>query len=162
MKSISLFYGGEQPWQEQFCRIHQHEQKNFSLVSLIEPYHDHADSETDTATPGDDDDIASLASCSFESVQPSSLCLPGLPPVWARLFPAGDGSHSRPCELLRSSVSFDVLHLESIFDDIGVSGQLVDEMLALERDTFQRCLSAQPAPTALQRFNRSKCALLQR
>ena len=57
-------------------------------------------------------------------------------------------------------MSFDVLHLESIFDDIEVSRQLVDEMLALERDTFQRCLSAQPAPTALQRFNRRKCILL--
>ena len=34
--------------------------------------HNHADSETDTATP-DDCDIASLASCSFESLQPSSL-----------------------------------------------------------------------------------------
>ena len=32
---------------------------------------DHADSETDTAIP--DDDIASLASCSFEYVQSSSL-----------------------------------------------------------------------------------------
>ena len=35
--------------------------------------HDHADSQTDTAIPDDDDDIASLASCSFESLQPSSL-----------------------------------------------------------------------------------------
>ena len=35
--------------------------------------HDHADSETDTAMPEDDDDIASLTSCSFESLQPSSL-----------------------------------------------------------------------------------------
>ena len=35
--------------------------------------HDHADSETDTAIPDDDDDTASLASCSLESVQPSSL-----------------------------------------------------------------------------------------
>ena len=34
--------------------------------------HDHADSETDTAIPNDDG-IASLASSSFESVQPSSL-----------------------------------------------------------------------------------------
>ena len=33
--------------------------------------HDHADSKTDTAIP--DDDMASLASCSFESVQPSTL-----------------------------------------------------------------------------------------
>ena len=30
---------------------------------------DHADSETDTAIPDDDDDIASLASCPFESLQ---------------------------------------------------------------------------------------------
>ena len=35
--------------------------------------HDHADTETDTAIPDDDDDIASLASCSLESLQPSSL-----------------------------------------------------------------------------------------
>ena len=35
--------------------------------------HDHADSETDTAIPDDDDYIASLASSSFESLQPSSL-----------------------------------------------------------------------------------------
>ena len=35
--------------------------------------HDHTDSETDTAVPDDDDDIASLASESFESLQPSSL-----------------------------------------------------------------------------------------
>ena len=34
---------------------------------------DHADSETYTAIPDDDDDIASLASQSFESLQPSSL-----------------------------------------------------------------------------------------
>ena len=34
---------------------------------------DHADSETDTTIPDDDDDIASLASCSFESLQPSGL-----------------------------------------------------------------------------------------
>ena len=42
----------------------------------------------------------------------------------------------------------------------GGSGQVVDEMLALERDTFQRCLPAQPAPSALQRFSRRKCAFL--
>ena len=42
-----------------------------------------------------------------------------------------------------------LINLENIFDDFGVSGQLVDEMMALERDTFQRCLSAQPAPANL-------------
>ena len=40
----------------------------------VSPGHNHADSETDTAVPDNDDhDIASLASCSFESLQPSSL-----------------------------------------------------------------------------------------
>ena len=60
----------------------------------------------------------------------------------------------------RSSVSSDILHLENIFEDNGVSGQRVNDMLTLERDVFQRSLSAQQAPTALQRFNRRKSALL--
>ena len=34
------------------------------------------------------------------------------------------------------------------------------DMLTSERDVFQRCLSAQPAPTAMQRFNRRRNALL--
>ena len=34
---------------------------------------------------------------------------------------------------LRSSVSSDDLHLENIFDDNGVSGQLLDDMVTLER-----------------------------
>ena len=70
--------------------------------------------------------------------------------------------HDRADQLLCSSVPFDDLHLENLFDDNGVSRQVMDEMLALQRDTFQRCLSAQQAPTALQRFNRRKCALLLR
>ena len=38
MRSKSLFYGGEQPWQEQFCQIRRHGQNGcFSLVSLMEP-----------------------------------------------------------------------------------------------------------------------------
>ena len=61
----------------------------------------------------------------------------------------------------RSSVSsFCDLRLGNSFEDNGVSGQLVLDMLTLENDVFQRCLSAQPAPTALQRFNRCKCAHL--
>ena len=35
--------------------------------------HDHADSETDTAVPDDDDDIASLASQPSASLRPSSF-----------------------------------------------------------------------------------------
>ena len=58
-------------------------------------------------------------------------------------------------QLLRSLVSFDDLHLENILDD-----KRGDEMLALDRDTFWCCLSA--TPTALQRSDRRKCALLLR
>ena len=87
-RSKSLFHGREQPWHKQFCQIHRHGQNGSSLVSLKKPcvtgdmsllldggpgHHDHADSETDTAIPDDDDDIASVASCSIESLQPSSL-----------------------------------------------------------------------------------------
>ena len=45
----------------------------------------------------------------------------------------------------------------------GVGGQQVLELLlALEDDVFQRCLTGQPDPTALQRSNRVKCAHLLR
>ena len=56
-RSTSLLYGGEQ-------RI-----TGATSLTLLDGGigdHDHADSETDTAVP--DDDIASLASCSFESL----------------------------------------------------------------------------------------------
>ena len=36
------------------------------------------------------------------------------------------------------------------------------DLLALKDDVFQRCLSTQPDPTALQRSNRGKCAHLLR
>ena len=70
------------------AKTHRREQSGFSLVSLMEHCttedivtpldggpgdHDHADSETDTQIP-DDDDIASLASNAVKSVQPSN-CL---------------------------------------------------------------------------------------
>ena len=65
-------------------------------------------------------------------------------------------------QLLRCPVSPDDLELENILEDHGVSGQVVDEMLALEWDTFRRCFLAQPALSVLQRFNRRKCAFLLR
>ena len=76
---------------------------------------------------------------------------------------AGDGSHamSGP-HRLRSVPLFDNLHLKNSFEDNGVSGQQVLDLLALEDDVFQRCLSAQPDPTALQRSNKSKRAHLLR
>ena len=60
------------------------------------------------------------------------------------------------------SLLFDNLHLENSFEDNGVGGQQVLDLLALEDDVCQRCLSAQPDPTALQRSNRGKCAHLLR
>ena len=63
---------------------------------------------------------------------------------------------------LRAVPLFDNLHLENSFEDNGVSGQQVLDLLAFGDDVFQRCLSAQPASTALQWSNRSKCAHLLR
>ena len=63
---------------------------------------------------------------------------------------------------LRSVLLFDNLHLEDSFEDNGVGGQQVLDLLALEDDVLQRCLSAQPSPTALQRSNRVKRAHLLR
>ena len=57
---------------------------------------------------------------------------------------------------LRSVPLYDNLHLENSFEDNGVTGQRVLDLLALEDDVFQRC----PASTALQRSNRGKCAHL--
>ena len=62
----------------------------------------------------------------------------------------------------RSVLIFDNLHLENSFEDNGVSGQQVLDLLALEDDVFQRWLSAQLASTALQSSNRGKCAHLLR
>ena len=73
--------------------------------------------------------------------------------MWEGLFPASDGfratSRVRNFSVQCCLVS---LHLGNSCEDNGVSG--------LENVVFQRCLSAQPGPTALQRFNRFKCALL--
>ena len=62
---------------------------------------------------------------------------------------------------LRSMPS-DNLHLQNSFEDTGVSGQHVLDLLTLESVVFQRYLSAQRAPTVLQRFNRGEGALLLR
>ena len=60
-------------------------------------------------------------------------------------------------QLLRSVLLFDNLHLENSFEDNGVGGQHVLDLLVLEDGVFQRCLSAQ-IPTALQRSNRGNFA----
>ena len=67
-------------------------------------------------------------------------------------------THSAPRSILLCSN----LHLENSFEDNGVAGRQVLDLLALEDDVFQRYLSTQPDPTALQRSNRGKCAHLLR
>ena len=50
---------------------------------------------------------------------------------------------------------FGNLRLENSFEDNGVAGQHVLDLL-LKDDVFQRCPTAQLDPTALQRSNRGK------
>ena len=120
-----------------FCRAGSCPALNVTLspLSVVSgEKHDHADSETDTAIP--DDDIAFVASCSFESVQASSLQLPGSLPCGRGCFRLAMAlPHDHADHLLRCPVSLDDLHLENIFEDNGVSGQVADEMLAPEMDT---------------------------
>ena len=123
---------------------------------------DHAGSETDTAIPDDDDDMAFLASCTFESLQPSCLqplgSLPfGVVCIWPAMAFSGDFAGEF---VPRSPVSPFCLELENIFEDHGVSWQNIDEMLALEVETYRRCFPPRPALSASQRYNRRKCALL--
>ena len=54
------------------------------------------------------------------------------------------------------------LGLGNIFENHGVSGQIFVEMSALELETYHHCFPAQPALSALQGFNRRKCAHLLR
>ena len=109
--------------------------------------------DSDTAIPDDDDDIASLASESFESLQPSSLEI-------ARVCPCGaDCSRSAtifPGDFMgqyvpRGSMSPGDLEHENVFEDHWVSGLIIDEMVALE-------LVLSP----LLRYNRRRCAHLLR
>ena len=123
------------------------------------------DFEIDSTIPDDDDDTVSLASCTYGSVWPSSLQLPGLSPCeegrgccWPTMaLPRNEQDPQR----LRSTLLCGNLHLENSFEDNGVGGHVLD-LLALEDDVFQWCLSAQLDPTALQRSNRGKCAHLLR
>ena len=105
---------------------------------------DHADSETDTAIPDDDDqDIASLASQPPVSVQPSSLQL--CPP-----FPEGQFASvflMFPGDLV----------LDTLFEDNGVSCMNIEDLLTLERAVYQQCTPGQLPLSDRQRFNTQKC-----
>ena len=54
------------------------------------------------------------------------------------------------------------LELGALFKDHGVSWLAIDEMFTLEWATYRRCFPAQPPLSALQRYNRRKCAHLLR
>ena len=144
---IALLRWGEKPWHEQFCLIRRHEQNGSSLVSLIEPCitvdmaplfdggpgdHDHADSETDTAIPDDDDDITSHQVFT-RLVSPPPF---GAVCVWpAMVFPGDFANQSVP----RSPVPPFDLVLQNILEDHEVSWQIIGEMLAVELETYRRC-----------------------
>ena len=106
----------------------------------------HADSETDTAIPDVDDDMASLSSPPSASLQPSSLqsrapALAGQLASALLMFP-GD------------------LHLDALFEDHGMSWLVIEDVFALEWATYRRCFPPQPPLAARQRLNRQKCANL--
>ena len=94
--------------------------------------YDHADFETDAAKPEDDDDIAFLASCSFESLQLSILLPLGFPPLelvcvqLSMAFPDDFRDEFVP----RSPVSPFGLELENIIEDHGgVLGRFLTKCL---------------------------------
>ena len=122
--------------------------------------HDHANSETTqqyqtmtTTSPVSPVGRSSLCShqLSNRSVPPH---LGRFVSGWRWFFPTEFAS--------RNLVSPFDLELENILEDHGVSWQTTDEMLGLELETYRRCFSAQLALSALQRFNRRKCAFLLR
>ena len=62
----------------------------------------------------------------------------------------------------RGSSSPGNLELVHIFEDHEVSWLIIDEMFALELETYRRCFPAQRVLSALPRYNRHKCAHLLR
>ena len=172
-KSKSLFCCGEQPWQEQFCKIHRHGQKGVSLVSLIElciagdmsPLLTVDPGTTTVPTPRLTQRYQMTTTSPLSPAGRSSLCshqvsnrlVPLLLPShsmwsvssWGWLFRMTSQTGFVP----RSPVSSFGLELENILEDHGVSSQAIDEMLALEWETCRRCFPAQPALSALQRYN---------
>ena len=123
VRSKSLFYGGEQPWQEQFCQIHRREQSGFSLV--WERYQS-----TTTTSP-----LSPAVRSSLCSRRVSNRWVP-LPLPFevvcfnlklATAFPDDFANGFVP----RSPMSPFGLELENILEDHAVSSQVIHEMLAL-------------------------------
>ena len=62
----------------------------------------------------------------------------------------------------RVPASLGDLELDALIEDHGVSWLAMDEMFALELATFRRCFPAHPLLSALHKYNRRKCAHLER
>ena len=58
----------------------------------------------------------------------------------------------------RVTTSLGDLELDALFEDHAVSWLAIEEMFALEWATYRRCFPAQRVLSALQRYNRRKCA----
>ena len=178
MKSKSLSYDGEQPRPARSCRIPQRGQSGSSQAPLTELCTTGDMSLLSTVGPANTTSTTLRLTQQYQTtamtVSPwratrMNLCSHQVSncPVYPRASEEEGkvvvGRWRSHATSRTQSVPFsDNLHLENSFEDNGGSGQHVLDLLALEFDVFQRCLSAQPAPTALQRSNRGKCAHLLR
>ena len=164
-KSIALSRAGGQPRHEQFSRIFQRGQSGSSQASSTEPcitgdmslltvdlatatmptlrLTQHYLTMTMTLSPKR---AARVSLCSHQVsnsvVPPIRVCF------WLAMVFLGDFAN----EFVPSCpVSHFDFALENILEDHGVSWQIVDEILALEVETYRRCFPAQPALSASQR-----------
>ena len=155
------FSTGEQPWHEQFCQILRHGHSGSSPASWTGPCttgvtsspldggpgdQNPADSETETAIPDVDDDMASLSSPPSASLQPSSL---------QSRAPALAGQLASALLMFPRD-----LDLDAPFKHHGMPWLVIEDVFALEWATCRRCFPARPPLAARQRLNRQKCAHL--
>ena len=126
--------------------------------------HDSDDFETDTAIPDDADDIVSQRAARMNLCSHQVSNCPVNPVRGGVRLLVDDGAPTQRTGPTASHVNTPLRQSppREQFRGQWVSGPQVLDLLALEDDVFQRCLPAQPAPAALQRFNRGKCARLLR
>ena len=106
---------------------------------------DHADSETDTAIPDDDDDNASFASQPTAPLQPSSF-------QSVAAWPPGMRFASFFFLMFPGDLQFDPLSSKTT---VG-SWLVIEDMFAFEWAIYRRCFPAQPPLTARQRVQQAK------
>ena len=109
--------------------------------------HDLADSETDTAVP---DGSHQVSDC---------LIRPGVGRLFGRRWLSRTTTWTSSFAALCHPPTFSS---KTSSKTSGVSCQVKDKMLAMEWEIYRRCFPAQPALSALQRFNGRKCAFLLR